>query len=127
MRCLLVDDSARFVRAAKDFLEREGIAVVGVAATHAEAVRQAEESWPDVALVDINLGGESGFELARALAETARLSRKYAPPKIILISSHPEKDFEELVEDSPALGFLDKSVLSGNAIRRILGDAVDET
>ena len=33
LRCLLVDDSPRFLGAAHDHLEREGIVVVGVATT----------------------------------------------------------------------------------------------
>jgi DNA-binding NarL/FixJ family response regulator len=41
------------------------VAVVGVAATSAEALRLEQELRPDVALVDIRLGGESGFDLAR--------------------------------------------------------------
>ena len=43
--------------------------VIGVASTGAEAVRRAEELKPDVTLVDIDLGEESGFDVARALTE----------------------------------------------------------
>jgi CheY-like chemotaxis protein len=60
---LIVDDNWLFVEAARDRLEREGLRVVGVAATSAEALRRAEELRPEVVLVDIMLGGESGFEL----------------------------------------------------------------
>ena len=67
MRCLIVDDSADFVDAARGLLERQGITVVGVASTSAEALRCFEELRPDVTLVDIDLGGESGFELAEQL------------------------------------------------------------
>ena len=65
---LIVDDNWLFVEAARDRLERGGLRVVGVAATSAEALRRAEELWPEVVLVDVMLGGESGFELARRLA-----------------------------------------------------------
>ena len=41
LRCLIVDDSSRFLRAARVLLEGEGIAVVGVAATAAEALTRA--------------------------------------------------------------------------------------
>jgi DNA-binding NarL/FixJ family response regulator len=67
MRCLIVDDSPRFVDAARGLLERQGITVVGVASTSAEALRRTGELRPDVTLVDIDLGGESGLELARLL------------------------------------------------------------
>ena len=39
----------------------------------------------------------------------------------ILISTHAEEDFAELVAASPALAFIPKAVLSGNAIRDALG------
>ena len=39
MRCLIVDDSAGFVDAARGLLECEGLSVVGVASTSAEALR----------------------------------------------------------------------------------------
>ncbi len=35
--CLIVDDNHEFLRAAHDLLEREGISVVGVASTGAQA------------------------------------------------------------------------------------------
>ena len=64
---LIVDDNWLFLEAARDRLEREGLRVVGVAATSAEALHRAEELRPDVVLVDVMLRGESGFELARRL------------------------------------------------------------
>ena len=41
---------------------------------------------------------------------------------MILISAYAEKDLRELLDDSPAVGFLSKSVLSRAAIDRLLGD-----
>ena len=111
LRCLIVDDSRRFLDAARGLLERQGIALVGVASTSAEALRQVEELRPDVTLVDIDLGGESGFELARRLDREAGL----APPRMILISTHAEQDYADLIAASPAVGFLPKSALSAAA------------
>src|SRR3954469_820169 len=56
IRCLIVDDNRPFLDAARLLLEREGIAVVGVATTTAEALRLEEELRRDVVLVDIRLG-----------------------------------------------------------------------
>jgi CheY-like chemotaxis protein len=117
LRCLIVDDSRRFLDAARGLLERQGITVVGFASTSAEAVRLAEELQPDVMLLDVDLGGESGFELARRLRREANTSR----PRMILISTHSEEDFADLIAASPAVGFLAKSALSGGAIRALLG------
>ena len=115
-RCLIVDDSPRFLDAARGLLERQGITVVGVASTGAEAIRFAEELRPDVTLLDIDLGGQSGFEVARRLQRAATL----APPRVILTSTHAEQDYEDLIAASPAIGFLPKSALSGSAIRDLL-------
>lgn len=114
LRCLLVDDSPLFLQAASKLLEGKGIAVVGVASTVAEALEQAEELRPDVALVDVELGGESGFELARRLTDAT------TPLPAILISTRSEEDLAELVEAGPALGFLSKADLSAHAIRALL-------
>ena len=113
---LIVDDNPLFLQAARELLEGEGLRVVGVAATSAEALRRAGELRPDVVLVDITLGGESGFELAR------RLAGRYSEggPAVILISTHSEGDFARPIAESPAAGFLAKRALSAVAIRQIV-------
>ena len=113
---LIVDDNWSFLDAARDLLEREGVRVVGVAATSAEALRQAEQLRPEVVLVDIMLGGESGFELAR------RLGGQHwdGAPAVILISTYSAADFAGLIAESPAVGFLPKRELSADAIRRLV-------
>jgi two-component system nitrate/nitrite response regulator NarL len=116
-RVLIVDDNRQFLEAARDLLEREGLRVVGVAATSAEALQRAAELRPEVVLVDIRLGGESGFDLARRLAGQQR-----EDPAVILISTYAEADFLDLIAESPARGFLPKPGLSADAIRRIVGD-----
>ncbi|MCW2672629.1 MAG: putative transcriptional regulator [Frankiales bacterium] len=116
LRCLIVDDSPRFLDAARNLLELEGIAVVGVASSGAEAIDRMKELRPDVTLLDIDLGGESGFELARRIDRQASLGAC----AVILLSTHAEADYVDLIEASPALGFLSKSALSGRAIRELL-------
>jgi DNA-binding NarL/FixJ family response regulator len=121
LRSLIVDDSEHFLAAARELLEREGITVVGVASTSDEAVRLARDLRPDVALVDIDLGEESGFELAKRLSTPGsdELTR------VVLISAYPERDFADLIAQSPAAGFLAKPQLSASRIRAILGTSGD--
>jgi DNA-binding NarL/FixJ family response regulator len=116
LRCLIVDDNASFLRAAGTLLERQGLAVVGVASNGGEALRRARELRPDVVLVDIVLGGESGFDVARELA-----ADDATDPTVILVSTHAEADFADLIQDTPAAGFVPKSELSAEAIRRLVG------
>ncbi len=123
LRCLLVDDSAAFLEAASVLLEREGLTVVGVASSIAEALRQVRALRPDVILVDIGLGDESGFDLARLLARDGQSGQvdQRGGADVILISTGAEADYREMIDDSPAAGFLAKSELSVRGISRILG------
>jgi two-component system, NarL family, nitrate/nitrite response regulator NarL len=114
--CLIVDDNRAFLDAARALLEREGLVVVGVAATGAEALAQAQALRPDVVLVDVALGDESGFEVARWLAEDDQTGAV----TVILTSTRAEVDLSDAVGDSPASGFVPKSELSARAIHRVL-------
>src|SRR3954466_1941716 len=87
LRCLIVDDNARFLEAACSSLNRDGIEVVGTATTISEALRQVEALRPDVVLVDISLGAESGFELTRQLVENFPELRS----RVVLISTRSEE------------------------------------
>ncbi len=121
LRCLLVDDSDAFLEAASVLLEREGLTVAGVASGIAEALRQARALKPDLILVDIGLGDESGFDLAQLLARASLADDADADADVILISARAETDYTELLAESPAAGFLPKSELSARGISRILG------
>ena len=116
VRCLIVDDHLGFLHAARKILESGGLTVVGAASTSAEAVEAAVQAAPDVVLVDIALGAESGFDLARQLATESRLRQT----RVILISTHAEEDFADLLAVSPAIAFLPKWKLSAQAVSAAL-------
>ena len=116
LRCLLVDDNERFLKTASLLLEREGLTVMGVASSIAGALRQARALRPDVILVDIGLGDESGFDLVRLLAQDGP-----GDGEVILISTGAEADYLDLIAESPVAGFLAKAELSARGISRILG------
>jgi CheY-like chemotaxis protein len=117
LRTLIVDDNVRFLEAASDLLEREGISVVGVASTTDEALRRSAELRPDVTLVDVYLGKESGVDLARRLSVPGEPQQS----RVILISTYAESDFPDLLTVSPAVGFVSKAELSASAIQKALG------
>ncbi len=116
-RCVIVDDNREFLDAASRLLERQGISVVAVATSSAEGLRRIEELRPDVTLVDIDLGEESGFDVV----EQIHRNGFGADVPTILISTHEEEDFAELIASSPARAFIPKAALSGAAIRDVLG------
>lgn len=119
LRCVIVDNNHDFLDAAARLLERQNIEVVGVAHSSSAGVQCVQDLRPDVTLVDIELDGESGFDLAEQLHRGGA----DAAPTVILISTHAEEDFAELISTSPAVAFLPKAVVSGAAIREILGIA----
>jgi DNA-binding NarL/FixJ family response regulator len=114
LRCLIVDDNQPFLDAARLLLEREGMAVVGVATSSAEALRLAEQLRPDVVLVDIRLGDESGFDLARRLSGT-----------VIMISTPARNEYAEEIAATPAAGFIPKAQLSASTVLRLAGAPTD--
>jgi DNA-binding NarL/FixJ family response regulator len=116
LRCLLVDDSPAFLKGATVLLEHEGMRVAGVASSIAEGLRQARALRPDVILVDIGLGDESGFDLALQLAGNG-----HGGATVIMISACGEADFAELIAESPVAGFVAKSELSVREISRLHG------
>jgi len=70
VRVMIVDDHASFSESLRDVLgRRPGIVVTGTAATVADAERLADESLPDVVLMDEELPDGSGIQAgARILA-----------------------------------------------------------
>jgi DNA-binding NarL/FixJ family response regulator len=115
LRCLIVDDSAPFRAASRLLLEREGLHVVGVAATADSCLERAERLRPDLVLMDVELGDESGFDVARRLSDS-----QGDELHVIFVSTHPAQDYADLVRESGAAGFLSKSELSREAIEHLL-------
>jgi DNA-binding NarL/FixJ family response regulator len=115
VRCLIVDDDDGFLRVARDLLEREQINVVGVASNSAGAIRLMTSVRPDVVLIDVNLGDESGFDLVDSIVGIDGS----AQPTLILISTYTLDDYIDLPVPG-ATAFVRKSDLSGTTIRQIV-------
>jgi DNA-binding NarL/FixJ family response regulator len=111
-QCVIVDDNVPFLKVSRAMLERQGLTVAGVASSGAEAMVLASDLRPDIALIDITLGMESGFDVARELDGLVGT--------VIMISSHAEEDYADLIAASPAVGFLSKTALSASAIRELV-------
>jgi CheY-like chemotaxis protein len=120
LRSLIVDDNRHFAKVARRLLERQGIAVLATASTGAEAISLVRELQPDLVILDIDLGAESGFDVARQLGADHSQAAPENAPEIVLVSAHDEEDFADLIFESVAVGFLAKSELSAQAIRQLL-------
>jgi DNA-binding response OmpR family regulator len=77
---LVVEDEGVLSGYIENVLEDASIEVVGVATTGAEALELAQRTQPDLALVDLALGGGVGG------AETARLLRERLGIALVLVN-----------------------------------------
>lgn len=111
---MIVDDSDAYLASARALLERQGLQVVGVATSPAEAVDRVTELRPDVVVVDLHLGSDSGLELA------GRLSAGNASPAVVLVSTVGREDLAALVVGSTVRGVLTKTDLSATAVESIV-------
>ncbi len=112
---LIVDDHRSFREAARRVLGAAGLEVIGEAADGESALEAVRALRPDVVLLDVQLPGIDGFEVA------ARLDANGDAPAIVMTSSREGEDFGPLVERSGARGFVHKADLSGAAIEALLG------
>ena len=112
---LIVDDHDDFRRSASALLNAEGFDVVGGVADGEGALEAAARLRPDVVLLDVQLPGADGFEVAERLAETPDA------PQVVLISSRDATAYGARVSSASALGFLAKRELSGAALAALVG------
>jgi DNA-binding NarL/FixJ family response regulator len=120
VRCMIIDDDLAFLHAMRSMLERDGTSVVGTASRGGEAVVRALEARPDVVLIDVRLGAESGFDVANRIAGSAAMTSGWRPT-IILVSTHAEDELFDRIAANPSFGFLEKTTVSVDKIKGILG------
>lgn len=117
MRILLVDDHPTVRLGLKHLLESAaGNEVVGEAGNAADAVRLAGELRPDVVLLDLRLGDDSGIEVCREV--------KAMPdaPRVLVFTAHTNVEDVAAATLAGADGYLHKGV-SGEELL----DAVERT
>jgi DNA-binding NarL/FixJ family response regulator len=105
-RVVIVDDQPVFRQAARELLETRGYAVVGEASCGAEALAAVKRLAPDAVLLDVQLGDESGHDVARSL------TRLDAAPAVLLVSAAEAGDAKECARACGARGFALKSRLA---------------
>ena len=105
IRVLIVDDHALYRRGLQTVLAmEEGIDIVGEAADGIEAVERAEETLPDVILMDVSMPKRGGIEACRVIKSRAPSVRI-----LMLTSSEDEAHLFEAIR-AGANGYLLKDV-----------------
>lgn len=122
-RVLIVDDHSLFRKGVRSVLESEAdFLVVGEASDGCEAITLAEETKPDIILMDITMPVCSGLEATRQI-------KSFLPDTriIILTISEAEADLFEAVK-SGAQGYIQKDVNAADLVpalrRAVKGEAL---
>ena len=111
---LIVDDHPSFRASARRMLEAGGYEVVGEAEDGGAAIAAVRELHPQLVLLDVQLPDLDGFEVAE------RLCANGGAPAVVLTSSRDRSDFGNVIDGSPARGFVPKSELSAETIALLI-------
>jgi DNA-binding NarL/FixJ family response regulator len=113
MTVLIVDDHDGFRSFARVLLSEE-FEVTGDVADGEAALEAVRSLHPDVVLLDVQLPGIDGFEVARRLAAAPDA------PSVVLTSSREASDYGSRLADAPVRGFIPKQDLSAAALAAVL-------
>jgi CheY-like chemotaxis protein len=111
---LIVDDHEDFRASARALLELQGFEVVAAVEDGEAALAAVDRLRPELVLLDVQLPGMDGFEVAE------RLATRTQPPRVVLISSRRRSAYERRLPGAPVAGFLGKHELSGAALAALL-------
>ena len=119
LRILVVEDETIIAMDLQDMLEDAGYKVIGPVGTVGDALDILDREQPDLALLDVNLGGEEVFRVA------SRLAGKNA--RIIFLTGDSGQRLPEEHRHRPLIAkpFLPRTVL--DAIQRIQASRVNGT
>ncbi len=113
-RVVLADDHPIVRASIRRLLEKASdIEVVGEASDGMETIRLVEELAPDVLLLDVEMPGMKGFEVAR------RLQAAKAPVRILALSAYDDKQYILAMLASGAAGYLTKAEAPQTIIRAV--------
>jgi RNA polymerase sigma factor (sigma-70 family) len=105
LRVIIADDHIVVRQGIRAVLEEvDGLEVVGEAGDGDEALALVEELSPDVVVLDVNMPGKSGLEVATELREEAH------PARVLMLSMHDDPEYVLQAVRSGADGYVLKDV-----------------
>ena len=115
IRILLVDDSPYFLDVARDFLHmQESFEITGVAVEGTNALEQARQLQPDIILLDLNLGDQSGVRLIP-------LFKRHTPhSKIIVLTIMDGEGYRDAAMQAGADAFVVKTRMTQELVTTIM-------
>jgi two-component system invasion response regulator UvrY len=103
IKVLLADDHSIVRAGLRRIVEESGdMVVVAEAADGQEAIQQAHETMPDVAVIDISMPGMDGLEVL------SQLRSYYAKLPILILTMHEEEQYLVRAIGAGAMGYITK-------------------
>jgi DNA-binding NarL/FixJ family response regulator len=122
VRVIIVDDHEVVRRGLADLIDREpGLEVCGECGTAAEVLPAVRSQHPDVAVVDLTLGAESGLDVIREIATSN------PDVRVLVLSAHDELLFAERALRAGALGYVMKTRPAADLLRAVRRVAAGRT
>jgi DNA-binding NarL/FixJ family response regulator len=120
-RVVLADDHPVVRAGIRNMLNNApGIEVIGEAGNGSEALHLVEELAPDVLLLDMEMPGLTGVEVAQQLQQTR------ASVHILALSAHDDREYIAALLNCGATGYLTKDEAPHTIIRAVHGIARGE-
>ncbi len=104
MRLLLVDDNPLYIEGLKDYLQDNGVEVVGTAGDGLEAVAKVEMLRPDMIVMDVQMAGCDGIEATRLI------KRDFPEIEIVMLSVSEDDEHLFAAIRAGASGYLLKGM-----------------
>lgn len=98
-RILIADDEALMLKDLEELLDEMGYRVVGKAGDGIEALKLYEKAHPDVCILDIEMPGKTGLEVAREICSRC---------PVILLSAYSELSLIQQAKDIGVMAYLTK-------------------
>jgi DNA-binding NarL/FixJ family response regulator len=115
----LADDHPLFLQGLESALEKEGLEIVGLAASGRQVIDVTREVGPDVVLLDVDMPGMDGLECLGELRE------RFPSVKVVMLSGSDDDHVINQCLNAGALCFVGKSVKPddiAHALRTVCGD-----
>lgn len=120
-RIVLAEDHDRVRQGIRALLEKtEDIVIVGEARNGLEALQLTKELKPDVLLLDVEMPGLNGIEVAR------RLKDQHTEVRILVLSAYDDQEYILELLDHEVSGYLIKGEAPEHIIDAVRGVARDE-
>jgi len=114
IKILTIDDHALFRRCMVDYLNAvEDLTVVGEAAAPEQGYELVQESKPDIILVDLDLGGRDGMNLAE------RILNKTPEAMVVILTAYKEEDQISRAMQIGARGYLSKDIAPDDMVKEL--------